>query len=192
MKNKQLFDEYRKVFGKLTQKQVESMNVVIDKCGIDIAQSILGIDTPAVTISQSGIDLIKEFEGFSPTAYKDVVGIWTIGYGTIRYPNGIKVQPGDTCTREQAEVYLVHDTKWVVDVLKEYSWLKQNQIDALASLIYNIGQTAFKNSTIKKYIDSKQFSLAAKEFDRWNKAGGRVIKGLVIRRDKERKLFEEV
>ena len=192
MKNKQLFDEYRKLFGKLTQKQVDSMNVVIDKCGIDIAQSILGIDTPSVKISQAGIDLIKEFEGFSPTAYKDVVGIWTIGYGTIHYPNGIKVQPGDTRTREQAEAYLVHDTKWVVDVLKEYSWLKQNQIDALASLIYNIGQTAFKNSTIKKYIDSKQLSLAAKEFDRWNKAGGRVIKGLVVRRAKERKLFEEV
>lgn len=187
MENKQLFDEYQKTLGKLTQKQVDSMNDVIDN-----AQTILGVDTRIVTISQSGIDLIKQFEGFSPTAYMDAVGIWTIGYGTIRYPNGVKVQQGDTCTKEQAEQYLIHDTKWVVDTLKEYSWLKQNQIDALASLIYNIGRAAFKNSTIKKYIDSKHFYLASKEFDRWNKAGGRVIKGLVVRRAKERKLFEEV
>lgn len=192
MGNKLLFDEYRKLFGKLTQTQVDAINIVIDKCGIEVAEAILGKPQAKAFISKRGIDLIKQFEGFSPTAYKDVVGVWTIGYGTIQYPNGKKVQPGDTCSKEQAEQYLIHDTRWVVDALKDYSHLKQNRIDALASLIYNIGQSAFKNSTLKKYIDSNQFSLAAKEFDRWNKAGGKVINGLVTRRAKERKLFEEV
>lgn len=193
MENK-LFENYRKVFGKLKQSQVDAINTVISKCGIDVAVAILGQQPEEVkplSISQKGLDLIKLFEGFSSTAYKDVVGIWTIGYGTIKYPNGKKVQPGDTCTKDQAEQYLIHDTKWVVDALKPYSHLKQNQIDALSSFIYNVGATAFNTSTLKKYIDSGNISLVANEFSRWNKAGGKVVKGLTLRRAKEKSLFEE-
>lgn len=193
MENK-LFENYRKVFGKLKQSQVDAINTVISKCGIDVAVAILGQQPEEVkplSISQKGFDLIKLFEGFSSTAYKDVVGIWTIGYGTIKYPNGKKVQPGDTCTKDQAEQYLIHDTKWVVDALKPYSHLKQNQIDALSSFIYNVGATAFNTSTLKKYIDSGNMDLAANEFGRWNKAGGKVVKGLTLRRAKEKSLFEE-
>lgn len=193
MENK-LFENYRKVFGKLKQSQVDAINTVISKCGIDVAVAILGQqpeEVKTVSISQKGLDLIKQFEGFSPTAYKDVAGIWTIGYGTIKYPNGKKVQSGDTCTKDQAEQYLIHDTKWVVDALKPYSHLKQNQIDALSSFIYNVGATAFNTSTLKKHIDSGNMDLAANEFGRWNKAGGKVVKGLTLRRAKERSLFEE-
>ena len=189
-----LFKNYRKIFGKLKQSQVDAINTVISKCGIDVATAILGLDveqSKPVSISQTGLNLIKEFEGFSPTAYKDVVDVWTIGYGTIQYPNGKRVQPGDTCTKEQAEQYLVHDTRWVTNALKNYSHLKQNQIDALSSFIYNVGATAFNKSTLKNHIDSGNISLAAKEFDRWDKAGGKVIKGLTVRRAKEKSLFED-
>ena len=59
--------------------------------------------------SQSGISLIKGFEGKRLNAYNDGVGVWTIGFGTTRYPNGVRVKKGDTCTEAQAESYLEND-----------------------------------------------------------------------------------
>ena len=143
------------------------------------------------SISKTGIDLISSFEGIRLNAYDDGVGVWTIGIGTTIYPNGMKVKKGDKCTLEQAHEYLAHDMiefeKTVNDSVKVP--LSQNQFDALVSLTYNIGSTAFKNSTLLKKLNAKDFTGAADQFLVWNKGGGKVLKGLVRRREAERALF---
>ena len=143
------------------------------------------------SISKTGIDLISSFEGIRLNAYDDSVGVWTIGIGTTIYPNGVKVKKGDKCTQEQALEYLQHDLrsfeKTVNDSVKVP--LSQNQFDALVSLAYNIGSGAFKNSTLLKKLNAKDYSGAADQFLVWNKGGGKVMKGLVRRREAERALF---
>jgi lysozyme len=67
--------------------------------------------------------------------------------------------------------------------------LSQNQFDALVSLAYNIGTNAFKTSTLVKYLNALDFKAAADEFLKWNRGGGKVMKGLVRRRETERALF---
>jgi len=142
--------------------------------------------------SANGINLICGFEGLELKAYDDGVGVWTIGYGTT-IVNGIKVKKGDTCTIEQAKSYMAQDLKKfesAVDTSVKVT-ITQNQFDALVSLAYNIGTGAFKSSTLLKKLNAKDFKGAAAQFDRWNRAGGKVMQGLVNRRAKERKLFEK-
>lgn len=142
--------------------------------------------------SANGINLICGFEGLELKAYDDGVGVWTIGYGTT-IVNGIKVKKGDTCTVEQAKSYMAQDLKKfesAVDTSVKVT-ITQNQFDALVSLAYNIGTGAFKSSTLLKKLNAKDYKGAAAQFDRWNRAGGKVMQGLVNRRAKERKLFEK-
>ncbi|MFX5276963.1 lysozyme [Acinetobacter baumannii] len=143
------------------------------------------------TTSNAGLNLIKGFEGKRLNAYDDGVGVWTIGFGTIKYPNGVRVKKGDTCTEQQAETYLKNDlTKFEVAINKLVKVpLTQNQFDALVSLTYNIGSGAFKNSTLLKKLNKGDYQGAADQFLVWNKAGGKVMKGLVRRREAERALF---
>ena len=141
--------------------------------------------------SSNGTALIREFEGFVANAYLCPAKVWTIGIGTTIYPNGTKIKKGDTCTLDQAHEYLAHDMiefeKTVNDSVKVP--LSQNQFDALVSLTYNIGSTAFKNSTLLKKLNAKDYAGAADQFLVWNKGGGKVLKGLVRRREAERALF---
>ena len=143
------------------------------------------------TINEIGLKLIAQFEGCYLQAYLCPANVWTIGIGTTIYPNGVKVKKGDKCTLEQAHEYLAHDMiefeKTVNDSVKVS--LSQNQFDALVSLAYNIGSTAFKNSTLLKKLNAKDYQGAADQFLRWNKGGGKVLKGLVRRREAERALF---
>ena len=143
------------------------------------------------TINKIGLKLIAQFEGCYLQAYLCPANVWTIGIGTTIYPNGVKVKKGDKCTLEQAHEYLAHDMiefeKTVNDSVKVP--LSQNQFDALVSLAYNIGSGAFKNSTLLKKLNAKDYAGAADQFLVWNKGGGKVLKGLVRRRDAERALF---
>lgn len=143
------------------------------------------------TINEIGLKLIAQFEGCYLQAYLCPANVWTIGIGTTIYPNGVKVKKGDKCTLEQAHEYLAHDMiefeKTVNNSVKVP--LSQNQFDALVSLTYNIGSTAFKNSTLLKKLNAKDFTGAADQFLVWNKGGGKVLKGLVRRREAERALF---
>ena len=141
--------------------------------------------------SQTGINLIKGFEGKRLTAYDDGVGVWTIGYGTIKYPNGVRVKKGDTCTDAQAESYLKNDLvkfESAINRLVEVP-LNQNQFDALASFTYNLGETNLSKSTLLKKLNAKDYLGAADQFLVWNRAGGKVLTGLVRRREAERNLF---
>ncbi|WP_347709332.1 lysozyme [Acinetobacter sp. NIPH1876] len=143
------------------------------------------------TTSNVGLDLIASFEGTKLKAYDDGVGVWTIGIGTTVYPNGVKVKKGDSCTLDQAKTYFAHDLKRFeasVNNLVKVP-LSQNQFDALVSLVYNIGSGNFASSTLLKKLNAKDYAGAADQFPRWNKGGGKVMKGLVRRRAAERVLF---
>jgi lysozyme len=143
------------------------------------------------TLSPAGIDLIKSFEGFSAAPYADPVGIPTIGYGTIRYPDGTKVTLADPhITEEQAVIYLRHDAhsaELAVDALCRDS-ITQNQFDSLVSFAYNCGNNALKTSTLLKRVNSQTGDIRA-AFLMWNKADGKVLKGLTVRRGKEADLY---
>ena len=138
---------------------------------------------------KTGKELLKQFEGLKLKAYDDGTGVWTIGIGTIRYPNGQKVKAGDTCTEEQAYAYVDNDLKSFEN--KIHSLVKvvltQNQYNAEVCFTYNVGVTNFANSTLLKKINLGDFKSAADEFLKWNKDGGKVMKGLTTRREAEPK-----
>lgn len=188
---KQIFDFLRKISGgSLTQKQVDAADKLIATAYDDVT-SMLGITLDEMHVSPSGVDLICNFEGKRLMAYDDGVGVWTIGFGTTIYPNGIKVKKGDVCTEAQAKAYMAHDLKKFELAVSNVVTvpLSQNQFDALVSLAYNIGTNAFKNSTLVKMLNAGDIRGAANQFDVWIKAGGKRMQGLVNRRAKEKALF---
>lgn len=190
MDKKEIFDYLRKLSGgTLTQKQVSATDLLL-LINFDAVKQMLGIPE-AMSISAKGIDLICEFEGKRLTAYDDGVGIWTIGFGTIKYPNGVRVKKGDTCTLDQAKEYMRHDLiefEHTVNSSVKVP-LNQNQFDSLVSLAYNIGSSAFKSSTLVKKLNTGDYQGAADQFNVWVNAGGKRMQGLVNRRDREKLLF---
>ncbi|MDH1726108.1 lysozyme [Acinetobacter johnsonii] len=189
---KQIFDFLRKIGGgTLTQKQVDAANQVIATATDSVVADMLGIAIDQMAVSPFGVDLICSFEGKRLTAYDDGVGVWTIGFGTTVYPNGIKVMKGDTCTEAQAKTYMAHDLKnFEATVNKAVTvQLNQNQFDALVSLAYNIGTNAFSKSTLVKKLNANDIRGAADQFDVWVNAGGKRMQGLVNRRTVEKALF---
>lgn len=138
--------------------------------------------------SSDGIDLIKRWEGCRLEAYLDIVGIPTIGYG---HTAGVKL--GDTITQAQADAMLAGELRPREGVLNELlpGQLLQCQFDALISLIYNIGIGAFKKSTLLKVLKTNPHSPDVHvQIMRWNKAGGKEIKGLTARRQEEVWLYQ--
>lgn len=142
--------------------------------------------------NDAGIALIKEFEGLRTTAYKDPVGIWTIGYGHTTAAGFPPVYAGQKITAAEAESILRADLAKFEGYLASMvtAKLNENQHGALVSLIYNIGPENFRTSTLRKKLNAGDYDGAAAEFGRWNKAGGKVLAGLTRRRAAERELFE--
>lgn len=183
--------------GKLSSDQVEAGDTIIAMNGLPTFAKVIGFsltESAQHDISELGFQLIREFEGYSAKAYLDTGGVWTIGFGTIKYPNGTSVKKGDTCTRNEAEEWLKNDCVWVDACLDKNVKvnLNQNQFDALASFIYNIGETAFVKSTMLTLINQNSLTSAASQFDRWVFDNGKRIQGLVNRRAKEKSLFLKV
>lgn len=137
-------------------------------------------------LSQSGINLIKKFEGCRLTAYLCPANKWTIGWG---HTDGVK--QGQVITQAQADALFLKDVQEFVDGVNKLVKVEinQNQFDALVAFSYNCGLGALENSTLLKYVNAKQFEKASAEFDRWNKGGGKVLPGLVRRRNEEQALF---
>ena len=138
-------------------------------------------------ISQEGIALIKKFEGCELEAYKCAAGVWTIGYGSTK---GVK--KGDSMSQEDADKLLLHEIKeydCYVNDLVEVN-LEQNQFDSLCSFCYNLGPQSLKSSTLLKVLNAKDYEGVPAQIKRWNKAGGKVLQGLVRRREAEALLFE--
>lgn len=151
----------------------------------------------AVKISQKGLDLILHFEcGGTPEkflkAYQDGAGIWTIGVGTIRYPNGVKVKAGDVATLDQVMEWFKHDLnrfELAVDAQMRDD-LQQHQFDALVAFAYNLGENSLKTSTLRKRIQENPAHPGITEaFLMWNKVNGKVSKGIVRRRQAEAWLY---
>lgn len=146
--------------------------------------------------SENALNLIKKWEGLYLDAYLDPVGIPTIGYGTVQYPDGKMVKLGDKITREQAEEYLRNKCDFIQITIKDWLPLSinQNQLDAIISFCYNLGVGAFGTSTLRIKLNRGDIQGAADEFDRWTYAtkpdGTRVkLEGLVKRRADEKALF---
>ena len=190
MNSKIIFDYLRKLSGGvLTQAQVIATDKLLS-IDLDAVKNMLGVPE-SMLVSNKGVDLICEFEGKRLSAYDDGVGVWTIGFGTIKYPNGVRVKKGDTCTLEQAKEYMRHDLiefEYTVNSSVKVP-LNQNQFDALVSLAYNIGSSAFKSSTLVKKLNTGDYQGAADQFNVWVNAGGKRMQGLVNRRDREKLLF---
>lgn len=132
-------------------------------------------------------DLIKNFEGCKLKAYQDSVGVWTIGYGSTGKDivEGIEWKLADCERRLVLDLLMIEkDIESLVKVP-----LTQNQISALCSFIYNLGYGNFSKSTLLKKLNEKDYEGAANEFTRWDKAGGKVLKGLSLRRAKEKEIF---
>ncbi len=136
--------------------------------------------------SQQGINLIKQFEGFSAEAYVCPAGKWTIGYGHVLQDASISELSTDT-----AEELLKVDIERVEMAILRLVRVKlsQNQFDALVSLIYNIGIGAFSRSILLKKLNKGNFSAAADEFDRWVYVNKAISAGLQSRRKFEKTLF---
>lgn len=137
-------------------------------------------------ISKEGLKLLKQFEGCKLVAYRDVGGVLTIGYGHTR-----GVYPNQVVTLEVAEKMLVDDVWFFEHAVKDLVTvsLSQPQFDALVSFSYNLGAQALEDSTLLRKLNAGDYLGAADELLRWNRAGGKVVNGLVRRREAERALF---
>ena len=143
--------------------------------------------------SNNLIELIKKFEGFSKIPYLCPANVATIGYGSTRYANGLKVTMKDKPISELQAIELLKDT------LKQYELavdsycvdsLTQNQFDALVDFAYNCGNGNLKSSTLLKKVNANPNDLTiGLEFAKWNKGGGKILNGLVKRRAAESELY---
>ena len=139
--------------------------------------------------SSIGRKLIQGFEGYRSEAYLCPAGVWTIGYG---HTAGVK--EGDTCTREQADIFLQEDLKWAEDTVNAQNLkLGQYQFDALVSFVYNVGSGNFNNSTLLKKLKNSTAATSdlENEWKKWKYANKQVLKGLVRRRAAEWSLYKQ-
>lgn len=141
-----------------------------------------------MTALEIAIEIIKKFEGCRLKAYKDWVGVWTIGYGETE-----GVTEGMIWTQEEAEARLKASvTRYLVNVLTKCPQLNletPSRVAACVSLAYNIGISGFSISSVCRKTKMKDYQGAADSFLLWNKAGGKVDKILTLRRKKERDIY---
>ena len=143
-------------------------------------------------ISQICLDLIKKWEGFRANAYLDPVGIPTIGYGTIRYPDGSKVKMGEKITMKKADELIQWHVNKIASKIPALN-VNQNQYDALVSFVYNVGIGAFLRSTLYRKCKANPDDPTIKdEFMKWKRAGGKVSQGLINRRTDEYNLYAKI
>jgi len=137
--------------------------------------------------SISGFALTKRFEQCRLVAYWDALGkVWTIGWG-----HTFGVSQGDVCTQEQADAWLVEDmaaSEADVNTHVKVS-LTQGEFDALCDFAFNLGRGALNNSTLLKDLNAGDYLTAAAEFEKWDHAGGKVVAGLLLRREDEEAEF---
>ena len=138
-----------------------------------------------------GLSLIKAFEGWRSEAYRDSVGVWTIGYGHTAAAGAPRPVPGMVITKAEGERMLRNDL--LIYELAVNNALKvdvtQNQFDALVSFCYNVGPGNFKKSSVLRYTNEGRFDEVPARLLLWNKAGGKVLRGLTRRRKAEGHLF---
>jgi lysozyme len=157
-----------------------------------------------MTISEAGIQLIKSFEGCHNQPYKCPATLWTIGYGRVLYPDQARLKTDERASyplRSEHNRVFANDE---IDSLLEADLLRFSQgvlrycpaaadnqchLDAMVSFAYNVGLGNLQSSTLRMKYNRADYDGAADEFLKWTKAGGKVLNGLVRRREAERALF---
>ena len=151
----------------------------------------------ALTLSAAGLVGIVQYESYRSTAYDDGVGVHTIGFGST-----VGVKPGDTITVERALIRAQQDASKTEAALKRCVKvpLAQYELDAYVSLAYNIGTTAFCNSTLTRKLNAGDYAGACREITHaknkrgeevgFTYAGGKRMRGLIKRRAAERATCE--
>ena len=139
----------------------------------------------------AGLELIKRFEGFRADAYRCPAGVWTIGYGHTSAAGGPAVARGLRWSRDKADEVLALDVaKFEAGVAARLTRkLTAPQFSALVSFAYNVGLGAFGKSSVLRAINGGDFAAVPRRLQLWNKAGGRVLPGLVKRRAAEALLW---
>ena len=143
------------------------------------------------------LELIKKYEGCHKrqadgtlVSYKCPAGVWTIGWGST----GRYIREGTSWTQEKADERLAKDAQTVIDQALKASPIltgKEFKLAAIADFIYNLGIGNYQSSTLKKRIDAGDWVSAVQEIKRWDKAGGKVLPGLVKRREDEARLLQK-
>jgi len=138
-------------------------------------------------LSEEGLALIKHFEGFSATVYKDVAGHKTIGYGHKLIAGEVLTE----ITQEQAEQLLRKDVRWAEQAVMRLIAvpLAQGQFDSLVSFTFNLGVGALERSTLRQKVNRQEHDAVAQELRRWVWAGGRRHLGLLRRRVAEALMY---
>jgi len=146
--------------------------------------------------NEAGLAIIRHFEGLKTRAYRCPAGIWTIGYG-----HTVGVRRSDVCTKEQAERWLREDVLYAEEAVSRMVKvpLTDNQFSALVSFAYNVGidddsdaiPEGLGDSSLLKKLNRGDYGSVPASLRRWNKAGGRVLLGLVRRRAAEAALWDE-
>lgn len=208
MTNKEFFDWLRQQQDdkRLTQLEVDGANKLLAGMTPDeLKDWLMAVgDMSAnslprrIDIDEAGVALIGQFEAFVPHPYKDSGGVWTIGYGSTYYPDGRSIKPNDPpISKQQAlEIKKYIIARDFVPAVRlalakpiANGLVSQNMFNACVSLAYNIGVKAFVGSSVVRNLNAGKMQAAADSFLLWNKDNGKIIKGLVNRRNAERELF---
>lgn len=131
-------------------------------------------------------NLTEKFEGCKLKTYRDSKGVLTIGYGHTSH-----VYEGQTCTQEQADLWLVQDIAIAESAVNRLVGVKltQGEFDALVDFTFNVGVSKFSNSTLDHLLNAGDYKGAANEFEKWDYCGGVVLAGLLRRRLAEKQTF---
>lgn len=142
----------------------------------------------SLALSLLGAVMIQNYEGLSTTPYKDAVGVSTVCWGSTENVVMGKVVSYEECVRR-----FVNDVAAAEQAVRDYVKVPvtQRQFDSLVSFTFNLGVGNFSRSTLLKLVNARECYGAAKEFLKWNKAGGRVLPGLTKRRIEESRTFLE-
>ncbi|MGC2237213.1 MAG: lysozyme [Pyrinomonadaceae bacterium] len=152
-------------------------------------------------MSANGLNLLEQWEGFKLKVYKDSAGLPTIGVGHLLIKSeltsgkivikGVAVKYAGGLTNQQVIDLLAQDVAPVGQVVTKAVTvpLTQNQFDALVSFTFNVGNAAFTGSTLLKVLNQKQYKEVPEQLLRWTRSGGKIVPGLVNRRENEIKLW---
>ena len=142
-------------------------------------------------LNQASLDLIKRWEGCKLKAYKCSAGVWTVGYGLTTRAGFIEVGPDTKITQAEADWYLEKVIeKFLAQITPAITApINENELGAFTSLAYNVGPTAFRKSSALRHFNAGNKDRVPASMRMWRKAGGKVVKGLVNRREAEVDLF---
>lgn len=142
-------------------------------------------------MTEDGLALIRRFEGFRDTAYRCPAGVWTIGYGHTAQAGPPKVIAGMKISEAEARRILAADAARFADEVRAALTreLSDAQFSALVSFAFNVGAGALRSSSVLAAVNAGRFADVPGRLRLWVKAGGRVLPGLVRRREAEASLF---